>query len=273
MARHAGVTAQTTSGHLGKLTEAELIAVEKQGRHRYYRLASPDVAHAIHALMALAASGPKRHHPIGPKDEAMRLARTCYDHIAVVSQSPLRTLWRERVISFWRMAPVLLPTKGGGSAAMSGLICTKRHAQTARFAALALIGASDGHTLPAVLPRHFSIGPLRSAGSVAQLNLALCALRAPARPGSVKHSTSRRIGAQHRLRIADFCRPRSSSFHGNQGAARRQFRQDQAECTRNEAAGKIERGPSKSSPPSIEECEHSTTLDHRCKDKDIDVRI
>jgi len=82
LARHAGVTAQTTSGHLGKLAEAQLIAVEKQGRHRYYRLASPDVAHAIHALMTVAASGPKRHHPIGPRDEALRLARTCYDHMA-----------------------------------------------------------------------------------------------------------------------------------------------------------------------------------------------
>jgi DNA-binding transcriptional ArsR family regulator len=82
LARHAGVSAQTTSGHLGKLAEAQLIAVEKQGRHRYYRLASPDVAHAIHALMAVAASGPKRYRPIGPRDEAMRLARTCYDHIA-----------------------------------------------------------------------------------------------------------------------------------------------------------------------------------------------
>lgn len=82
LARHAGVTAQTTSGHLGKLAASRLIAVEKQGRHRYYRLASSDVAHAIHALMAVAASGPKRHHPIGPKDEALRLARTCYDHMA-----------------------------------------------------------------------------------------------------------------------------------------------------------------------------------------------
>jgi DNA-binding transcriptional ArsR family regulator len=82
LARHAGVTAQTTSSHLGKLTDAQLIIVEKQGRHRYYRLASSDVAHAIHALMAVAAAGPKRHHPIGPKDEALRLARTCYDHIA-----------------------------------------------------------------------------------------------------------------------------------------------------------------------------------------------
>ncbi|MGB3387584.1 MAG: helix-turn-helix transcriptional regulator [Pseudaminobacter sp.] len=82
LARHAGVTAQTTSGHLARMVDAHLVAVEKQGRHRYYRLVSPDVAHAIHALMALAASGPRRHHPIGPKDEALRLARTCYDHMA-----------------------------------------------------------------------------------------------------------------------------------------------------------------------------------------------
>lgn len=85
LARHAGVTAQTTSGHLARLAEAQLIAVEKQGRHRYYRLASPDVAHAIHALMTVAASGPRRHRPIGPKDEALRLARTCYDHMAGLS--------------------------------------------------------------------------------------------------------------------------------------------------------------------------------------------
>ncbi|MFG1461951.1 helix-turn-helix transcriptional regulator [Xanthobacter sp. DSM 24535] len=82
LARHAGVTAQTTSGHLAKLWAAQLIVLEKQGRHRYYRLASPEVAEALHALMALAATGPKRHHPLGPRDEALRLARTCYDHMA-----------------------------------------------------------------------------------------------------------------------------------------------------------------------------------------------
>ncbi len=82
LARHAGVTPQTTSGHLAKLADARLLAVEKQGRHRYYRLASPEVAQAIHALMALAAGGPRRHHPVGPKDNALRLARTCYDHMA-----------------------------------------------------------------------------------------------------------------------------------------------------------------------------------------------
>ncbi|CAO3414022.1 ArsR/SmtB family transcription factor [Azospirillum endophyticum] len=79
---HAGVGAPTTSGHLAKLSEAGLLAVERQGRHRYYRLASPDIAQAMESLMALAATGPRRHHPPGPKDEALRTARTCYDHLA-----------------------------------------------------------------------------------------------------------------------------------------------------------------------------------------------
>lgn len=81
LARSAGVTPQTTSGHLAKLTEANLVSVEKQGRHRYYRLASPEVAQTMQSLMVVAATGPARHHPIGPRDEALRAARTCYDHI------------------------------------------------------------------------------------------------------------------------------------------------------------------------------------------------
>ena len=82
LAWHARVSAQTTSGHLGKLVDARLVAVEKQGRHRYHRLAAPGVARAIEALMAVAADGPARHRPTGPRDEAMRHARTCYDHLA-----------------------------------------------------------------------------------------------------------------------------------------------------------------------------------------------
>ena len=82
LAWHAGVSAQTTSGHLAKLADAQLIALEKQGRHRYFRLASPEVAEAMEALMLVAANGPKRHRPTGPRDEAMRTARTCYDHLA-----------------------------------------------------------------------------------------------------------------------------------------------------------------------------------------------
>lgn len=82
LAWHGGVSPQTASGHLAKLSEANLIAVTRQGRHRYYRLATPEVAQAIEALMAVASFGPKRHRPVGPKDEALRRARTCYDHLA-----------------------------------------------------------------------------------------------------------------------------------------------------------------------------------------------
>jgi DNA-binding transcriptional ArsR family regulator len=82
LAWHSGVSAQTTSGHLAKLTDANLISMSRQGRHRYYRLASLEVAQAIEALMAVASFGPKRHRPVGPRDEALRRARTCYDHLA-----------------------------------------------------------------------------------------------------------------------------------------------------------------------------------------------
>jgi DNA-binding transcriptional ArsR family regulator len=82
LAWHAGVSSQTTSGHLAKLTEAKLIVLAQQGRHRYFRLASPHVAEAMEALMIVAANGPKRHRPTGPRDDAMRIARTCYDHLA-----------------------------------------------------------------------------------------------------------------------------------------------------------------------------------------------
>ncbi|MBZ6074739.1 ArsR/SmtB family transcription factor [Microvirga puerhi] len=82
LAWHSGVSASTASGHLAKLSEARLISMARQGRHRYYRLASSEVAQAIEALMAVASVGPKRHRPVGPKDEALRRARTCYDHLA-----------------------------------------------------------------------------------------------------------------------------------------------------------------------------------------------
>jgi hypothetical protein len=56
--------------------------VRKQGRHRYFQLASPEVARVIEALSVVAATGPRRHRPASLKDEALRTARTCYDHMA-----------------------------------------------------------------------------------------------------------------------------------------------------------------------------------------------
>ncbi len=82
LSRDAGVTPQTASEHLAKMVDANLLTTVKQGRHRYYRLSSAQVAHGIDSLMSIAAVGPKRHHPMGPREKDMRIARSCYDHIA-----------------------------------------------------------------------------------------------------------------------------------------------------------------------------------------------
>lgn len=82
LAVEACVGAPTASAHLAKLVAGGLIAVVAQGRHRYYRLAGPEVAAALEALMKIAAQrSPPKRRP-GPRDVAMRRARTCYDHIA-----------------------------------------------------------------------------------------------------------------------------------------------------------------------------------------------
>lgn len=83
LAWHAGVTAQTASGHLGKLTTAGLLALERQGRHRYFRLASPLVARMLEGMTVVASlQSPPRYRPRSRIDEAMQNARTCYDHLA-----------------------------------------------------------------------------------------------------------------------------------------------------------------------------------------------
>ena len=86
LARAAGVTPPTASGHLARLTEGGLLSVEQQGRHRYHRIASASVAHMLESIMSVAAEHGElmRTKPIsvGPRDAALRRARTCYDHLA-----------------------------------------------------------------------------------------------------------------------------------------------------------------------------------------------
>ncbi|HEY4921283.1 MAG TPA: helix-turn-helix transcriptional regulator [Xanthobacteraceae bacterium] len=78
----AGVSPQTTSGHLGKLHAARLVVQMKQGRHRYYRLAGPQIGHMLEGIMNVALLGPPRFQPKSRLDDEMRHARTCYDHFA-----------------------------------------------------------------------------------------------------------------------------------------------------------------------------------------------
>jgi DNA-binding transcriptional ArsR family regulator len=83
LAYAARISAPTASAHLAKLLDLGLVAVEPQGRNRYYRIASPLVAQMIEAV-ALLAPADFRKPPLGRGAEGLRLARTCYDHIAGV---------------------------------------------------------------------------------------------------------------------------------------------------------------------------------------------
>jgi DNA-binding transcriptional ArsR family regulator len=82
LALEAGVTKQTASAHLGKLADMDLVAVEAQGRHRYYRLADQDVARLLESLMGVASRAKALRTRPGPKEPALRRARVCYDHLA-----------------------------------------------------------------------------------------------------------------------------------------------------------------------------------------------
>lgn len=82
LAAVAGIALPTASAHLAKLEAGGLLALRKQGRHRYFTLADETVARLIESMMGFAASrGHLRHRP-GPKDPALRKARVCYDHLA-----------------------------------------------------------------------------------------------------------------------------------------------------------------------------------------------
>ncbi|WP_439520230.1 ArsR/SmtB family transcription factor [Hydrogenophaga sp.] len=79
LADAARITPATASRHLALLVEASLLSVARQGRHRYHRLASPEVARVLEGLMQLSTLPPP---VVGPRNASLRTARTCYDHLA-----------------------------------------------------------------------------------------------------------------------------------------------------------------------------------------------
>ena len=80
LALEAGVTPSTASSHLEKLQQAGLIARTAQGRHRYFRIAAVEIAEILESLMGIATADRKTRS--GPRNEALRRARVCYDHLA-----------------------------------------------------------------------------------------------------------------------------------------------------------------------------------------------
>jgi DNA-binding transcriptional ArsR family regulator len=83
LAAIARITRSTASEHLSKLVAARLLTATKKRRNRYYRIASPLVAKMLESIKAVAAiETPPRHQPRSAEDDALRFARTCYDHLA-----------------------------------------------------------------------------------------------------------------------------------------------------------------------------------------------
>ena len=82
LATEAGVSPQTISSHLHKLLDGGLLEVERSGRHRYYKLAGPEVAEAVEAVARIAKPQPISSLRQSTKAAALREARTCYDHLA-----------------------------------------------------------------------------------------------------------------------------------------------------------------------------------------------
>jgi DNA-binding transcriptional ArsR family regulator len=82
LAKAASVTPATASGHLGKLLDARFVVCEPRGRHRYYRLADAEVAHALAALAMVAERDGHDREWGHPERKRLRFARCCYGHLA-----------------------------------------------------------------------------------------------------------------------------------------------------------------------------------------------
>jgi DNA-binding transcriptional ArsR family regulator len=96
LALAGGVSASTASSHLQRLVRAGVLEIRRQGRHRYFRIASPEHAGAIEGLANLA---PQNGHAVraGPRDLQLRNARICYDHLA--GAAGVRLLERLRALA------------------------------------------------------------------------------------------------------------------------------------------------------------------------------
>jgi DNA-binding transcriptional ArsR family regulator len=103
LARLAGISAQSASGHLSKLVDGGLLSVRSVGRHRYYSIAGPEVARALEALGAISTAPRVASVSLGRQpdrqNDALYLARTCYDHLAGrVAVEITKTLEADKVI-------------------------------------------------------------------------------------------------------------------------------------------------------------------------------
>ena len=146
----ARVAAPTASGHLAKLLDSRLVAVDPQGRHRYYRIASPLVAEMVEAMSVVAGDTARADPRLARVDPALAAARTCYNHLAgrlgVALADALAATRRCRLRGRGRRGH---RTRAGVLQRTSGSMRGVRDRGAACSASPASIGRSDGITLPA----------------------------------------------------------------------------------------------------------------------------
>jgi DNA-binding transcriptional ArsR family regulator len=135
LARAAGITAPTASGHLGQLLDAGLAVARSQGRHRYFRLADADVAHALEALSLVAErrDGTDARRWLRDGWRPLKAARSCYGHLAGELGVALFEAWLRRGV----LLPVgdRLDLSADGRATLTALgVTLPRDERSPRFA-------------------------------------------------------------------------------------------------------------------------------------------
>lgn len=121
LAHRAGITNATASAHLAKLQDAGLVAVQRQGRHRYYHLASVEIAAKLEQLNHIAPAPPVKPGR-GPQGD-LRRARLCYDHLAGLLGVQMTDALRKTGALAWREGDFRLTAKGKSYFTEMGIDC------------------------------------------------------------------------------------------------------------------------------------------------------
>lgn len=112
LADAADVTRPTASSHLARLQRARLVAMEKQGRHRYFRIATDETAQLLESMLGAMSSASSVE--VGPKDPALRKARICYDHLAGEFGVMVYAALEQRAALHWTHGELTLTQTGWG---------------------------------------------------------------------------------------------------------------------------------------------------------------
>jgi DNA-binding transcriptional ArsR family regulator len=131
LALGAGIEPATATSHLKRLMDDGLLESAAQGRHKYFRFASPHVAHLLESMMRLAPARP----PAAPRDEPIRRARYCYDHLAgLLGTQLLALMLRKQWLAPGADRQLEVTPRGGKQLATLGIDVDAARARRRQFA-------------------------------------------------------------------------------------------------------------------------------------------